>query len=293
MPISRFFMKPPLSLFSSFIALTFLLMLFAACTTIEIGESDAFDNHPTVTPQSYQSPVFTLTEHTISTPDGETLNAWHLRRDDAIGTVLYFGGNGFLMVKALPWIQAYEQLPVNLMLFDYRGYGLSSGSPSVEGILTDARAVHEFLITELGAEQNRIILHGHSMGSLVTGRMLSELMPAAYIMESPISEVRSWTRRLVPWLLRPFIRFRFDEAITAQNNLERVAASDLPALFVTGTADQITPKRMAKELYAASASPLKQLSLIEGGGHNDLPTFQQYRAALLGFVNGVFETQTP
>lgn len=277
----------PMPVLKYLIAAFLLPVFFLACTTIEIRESDAFDNHPTVTPQSYSSEIFTLSEHTVETDDGEALNAWHLQREGALGTVLYFGGNGFLLVKSLPWIQAYETLPVNLVLFDYRGYGLSTGSPSVDGIFTDAQSVYEFLISELNADPERIILHGHSMGSLVTGRMLSELKPAAFIMESPITEINDWTRRLVPLLLRPFIRFRFDEAISQQNNLTRIAASELPALFITGTDDQITPERMAKQLYEASPSPDKTLRLIEGGGHNDLPLSQHYRDALLAFLEGV------
>ncbi|AXJ01558.1 hypothetical protein CYPRO_2312 [Cyclonatronum proteinivorum] len=279
--------------FPAFSAFIISLALLTSCTTIEISERDAFDNHPTVTPQSYTSEHFTLTEYAVPTADGETLNAWHLKREDALGTVLYFGGNGFLLVKALPWIQAYEQLPVNLLLFDYRGYGLSTGSPSVEGLFTDARTMHTFLTSELGASPDRILLHGHSMGSLVAGRMLSELNPAGYIMESPISEVRDWTRRLVPWLLRPFIRLSFDEVITAQNNIDRVSASTAPALFITGTDDQITPMRMAKELHDVSASTVNTLYLVEGGGHNDLPTFDTYGEALLKFMTEVFETPAP
>ncbi|MCH8557452.1 MAG: alpha/beta hydrolase [Balneolia bacterium] len=270
-------------------ALFFLL----SCTTIDITEQDAFDNHRTVTPESFRSDVFTLTETEISTSDGETLNAWWFTRDDAEATVLYFGGNGFLLVKARPWIRHFEQVPVNVLMFDYRGYGLSSGSPSVDGLIDDSRSAFQFLTETQGISGESIVLHGHSMGSFMAGRLANETNAAGYILESPISNVRDWTRRLVPWLLRPFIRFSVDDAIGSQNNVTNVETTQIPLFIVTGGDDQVTPKVMAEKLYEASASPKKTLKIVRGGGHNDLPESQEYTRAYKEFLQSLFPDLNP
>lgn len=265
-------------------ALITVLFLISACTTIEINEQDAFDNHRTLTPESFDNSAFTLQNHTFDTDDGVSLNSWFLLRDDAEATVLYFGGNGFLMVKSRPLIEAYSTMPVNLILFDYRGYGLSSGDPSVEGIQTDAQTMFK-TVQKLAEERSTpLFMHGHSMGSFLSGYIADRENVAGYILESPISEVNSWTKNLVPWLLRPFVRFDIDSSITSQNNLERVSAVNHPLLIIGGSDDDITPFSMAEELLTASASTQKDLVKIEGGTHNDLPYFENYFNSINSFI---------
>ncbi len=266
----------------------FLASAFAfGCTTIEIEEADAFDNHKTVTPASFSSSYLTHTELTIPTVDDEKINAWWLHREDAEFTILYSGGNGFLLVKSLPWIQAWEELPVNILLFDYRGYGLSTGTPTVDGIMTDSDAVFQFAIDSLGVDSDRIIFHGHSMGSFVASRTAETHGAAALILESPITEPQSWGRMMIPWLLRPFIRVRFDDNIAGQSNLDRIRNIDMPLLIITGDDDQITPSRMARELFDESPSQQKKILKIKNGGHNNLPKKREYRSALADFIEGL------
>jgi fermentation-respiration switch protein FrsA (DUF1100 family) len=261
-----------------------LLLLYSSCTTIEINEEDAFDNHQTVTPESFNSDVLELSNQTVVTDDGLELDTWTLTRPDAEATLLYFGGNGFLMVKSRPVIQAYSTMPVNLVLFDYRGYGLSSGEPTVAGVESDARAMFSYADSLSEALSQPMYIHGHSMGSFLSSYTAERNDVAGYILESPVSEVSGWTKRLVPWLLRPFVRFDIDSDIASQNNLDRVSSIQKPLLIIGGTDDNITPFEMAEELYEESASADKTLKSIDGGAHNDLPYFDEYAIAIQTFI---------
>lgn len=263
------------------------LFLFSACTTIEISEGDAFDAHRTITPATFNISPFTLNEIELETEDGETLNGWYLTREDAKATVVYYGGNGFLMVKSRPLIQAYSGLNVNLLLFDYRGYGLSSGEPTVEGVKSDARSAYEYTAGLGNSSDDPIIVHGHSMGAFLSSYIAGEYSVDGYIMESPISEVKQWTKKLVPWILRPFIRFDVAEQLAEQSNLENVSGLETPLLIIGGTSDDVTPYFMAEDVYEAASSTSKKLVEIEGGTHNNLPTFQKYRDELKNFVEGL------
>jgi pimeloyl-ACP methyl ester carboxylesterase len=265
---------------------SFIFVVISSCTTIELGEDDAFDNHRTVTPASFSSDVFKLEEYDVETPDGELLNAWWLTREDALGTVLYFGGNGFLLVKSRIMKEAYETFPVNVLFFDYRGYGLSTGTPSIEGLLTDIESIRRFATEELGQESERIIYHGHSMGSFMAARLAEQHEAAGYILESPVTNVDDWTGRMVPFLLKPFVRFDIQDDIAAQDNMSRVKRTEMPLLIISGDEDPVTPSGMAEDLYEASSTPSdeRQLRLIEGGGHNDLPDFESYRNAVRAFL---------
>lgn len=270
------------SIFSLFLCTALLL---ASCTTIEITERNAFDAHRTITPATFHVPPFEFEQMKLETIDGETLDAWYLSQEDAVATVVYFGGNGHLLVKSRALIHAYSTIPVNLFLFDYRGYGLSSGDPSVYGVQQDSRTAFN-RAEELARESGTMLfVHGHSMGSFLASHMAEENSVDGYILESPVTEVRTWTRRLVPWILRPFIRFEIDEPIREQSNLSRVASIEVPLLILAGTADEVTPIRMAEELIEASASPSRELVRISGGGHNNLPEQSSYRLALNRFLN--------
>ena len=261
--------------------------MISACTTIEISEGDAFDAHRTITPATFNIAPFTLNEIELETDDNETLNSWYLTRDDAKATVVYFGGNGFLMVKSRPLIQAYADMNVNLLLFDYRGYGLSSGEPTVKGVKTDAMSAYEVAVSKLSSDkdEHRIIVHGHSMGAFLSSYISGENRVDGYIMESPVSEVKQWTKKLVPWILRPFVRFDIAEEIAAQSNLENVSDVESPLLIIGGSSDDVTPFSMAEEVYEASVSPNKKLVEIEGGTHNNLPEFSKYRDELKSFFD--------
>jgi uncharacterized protein len=272
---------------SIFFLLLILSLLIASCATIEITEKDAFDAHRTVTPETFNIEPYRLHDITLQTEDGEELDAWFMERDDAQATVVYYGGNGFLMVISRSLIEAYRDVPVNIMLFDYRGYGRSTGTATVRGLQTDARVAYNYARSGSPSPQETIIVHGHSMGSFLSAMIAEENEVAGYILESPITEVNSWTRRLVPWIARPFVRFRIDPLIQEQNNLERVARIDLPVLMTGGSFDDVTPFRMATELHEASASTNKRLVEINGAKHNDLPRFRQYREALAEFYRGL------
>ncbi len=262
----------------------FIFSILAACTTIEIAEPDVFDRHSTISADQFPLYDYQLHEMEIETEDGETLHSWFLERKDADATIIYFGGNGFLMMKSRSLIDAYSALPVNLVMFDYRGYGRSSGTPTVDGIKADARAVYEAVRNNFPAEPGPIYLHGHSMGTFMAAYMAQSHETAGYILESPITNVDQLTRQLVPWLLRPFIRFSIDQPVKDENNLARVSRIEVPLLVIGGERDEITPLSMAKELYRESSSVNKELVKIEQGTHNDLPNFEVYRSALTDFI---------
>lgn len=254
------------------------------CTTIEISESDVFDRHSTISADQFPLHDYQLHEMEIVTGDGETLHSWFLERNGAYATVIYFGGNGFLMVKSRSLINTYSSLPVNLVLFDYRGYGRSTGTPDVAGIKTDARAVYEAVRNDFPADTGPLYLHGHSMGTFLAAYVADTHETAGYILESPITNVAQMTRQLVPWLLRPLIRFKIDQPVKDENNLTRVSNIEVPFLLIGGARDEITPFSMAEELYRESASAKKELVKIERGTHNDLPNFEIYRRVLADFL---------
>lgn len=256
-----------------------LILFITACTTIEIKESDVFDNHQTITPASFSYQNLLLSEHTVPSSDDVDLNVWLFKRDDAKATILYTGGNGFLMVKSYMLISSLSELPVNIVLFDYRGYGQSSGTPTISGLKSDSEAVYKFISKDPELSSVPLIIHGHSMGSFLASYLADTHGADALVLESPISNPDHWTSNLLPFFLKPFIRFSVDEAIAKEDNMAVIERWQKPLLILIGDSDDITPAFMSERLFELSSSEYKNMILFENGGHNDLPKYEKYRDA--------------
>ncbi|MEM8610332.1 MAG: alpha/beta fold hydrolase [Myxococcota bacterium] len=282
------------------LATLLLAVLFAACTEIPITEADAFQNKRTITPATFDVPGFTLTQHRVPLADvaipdsldadSLALDAWFMRHNDARGTVLYFGGQGFLMVTFADFIEAMAQHRVNLFMVDYRGYGMSDGTPTVAGLKADGLAIYDYVQTLDGVDPNRIVLHGHSMGTFMATYVAREgaRAPAGLLLESPVTTVEGLTSTLVPALLKPLLSFDIDDALQGENNPARVAELTMPTLVIVGSEDNITPPKLAEEVYDASAGQPKTRVEVEGGGHNGLEAYEAFHEALADFFDTAF-----
>lgn len=255
---------------------------------MSFGKKRLLTSSAAISPAYFAGSAYDIEEIDFFSGDTLLLDGWYIKQDSSIGTVLYFGGNGFVMVTSFHIINSIIEQNVDLMIFDYRGYGKNPGNPTVAGLREDGLAACDFLTRERGVDAKKLILHGHSLGSFVAFYVAEERDAAGLVLESPVTDVKDWTGRLVPWLLKPFVRFDIDPVLKENNNIERLSGLDIPLLIVTGKSDQITPAGMAEKLYEKAASGKKDLVVIENGGHNDLPQRAEYRAALQHFYQAVF-----
>jgi hypothetical protein len=264
-------------------------ILFCACGGgIPLDEDAVFQPRESLTPGTFAYENATLEEVFFEAEDGTRLNAWHIDRDESVATVLYFGGQGFNLVLSRAFVsEMLAEVPVDLFMVDYRGYGRSGGEPSVEKLKSDAVRAHEFLTERRGVDPATIVVHGHSMGTFVASYVATRKTVAALVMESGVTDVDGWTRALVPWYLRLFLKFDVSEALAEESNLERIRQIEVPTLFLVGSNDPITPPELSEKLHRESAADDKQLVEVEGGDHNGLYEYEAYRDAYEGFARGL------
>jgi alpha-beta hydrolase superfamily lysophospholipase len=262
-----------------FLLVVALALFGAGCSTIQIDEEDVFIPKPSVTPESFAVDGVQLHEHYFAVNDSVSLNAWHLTQPEAEATVLFFGGNGFYLVQSLGYIRALTGLPVNALLWDYRGYGTSDGSPSVPAFKADALAAYQFATDSLGADPSQLLLHGHSLGTFLASYVATEREAAGVVLENPATDVQGWVRSVIPWYIRLFVNVEIAATLRQESNLERLRTLDRPLLIVGGTEDQVTAPEMARTLHEEASSADKQLVMVDGGGHNELYKDEAYKAA--------------
>ncbi len=265
-----------------------LFLILTGCTTIPLTEKDAFDIKRTISPDFFKNNHYNLQEVFFNS-DSLTLKGWHISQPQARGTVLYYGGNGFTMVTSYHIITSIIEQGVNLMVFDYRGYGENPGKPSLNGLKSDGLAAYDFLLNKAGLSANQIILHGHSLGTFIATYVATQRNSNGLVLECPITDAQDWTDRLVPWLLKPFVSFEIDSVLLVNSNLQNIQKIDVPLLVLAGEEDNITPPSMAEDLHKMAKIGEKTLITIKQGGHNNLPQKEQYKESIRSFYDRQFQ----
>jgi hypothetical protein len=258
-------------------------MVLTTCTTIEIKEQDIFDIKRTISPEYFSQSGLELDEVTFETEKDMPLNGWFIRHPSARGTVLFYGGNGFLKETAHYIIKSITDQQMNLFIFNYRGYGKNPGTPSISGLKADGVAAYQYLVTERKISPSQIIIHGHSLGTLV-GLYVAEKNPSAgLVLESPLTDAEHFTEEIMPKFLKPFIQFKVDSTLLMDSNIDRISKIQVPLLILVGKEDPITPPAMAKKLYRVAVSREKRLMVLKDGNHNDLPQREDYQSIISDF----------
>lgn len=193
----------------------------------------------------------------LSASDGEKLHAWYLPASAPLGAVVVCHGNAGSIEQRLELAQAFVQMGFTALLFDYRGYGRSSGSPSEAGTYLDAEAACDALRARV---QVPIAAYGESLGGAVALELARRRPLAAMIVENAFTSLPDVGARAYPWLpVRLLSRIRYD-------NLGKIGALSLPVLVIATPGDEIVPFEHGRALFAAAREPKRFLET--SGEHN-------------------------
>ncbi|PRP90170.1 Alpha/beta hydrolase family protein [Enhygromyxa salina] len=213
----------------------------------------------------------------ITTEDGETLSAWYLPAapggalEQLPWVVLYCHGNGGNIGGRMGVLTGLRALGLSVLIFDYRGYGHSSGRPTVAGTRLDVLAAWRYLVDERGYEPSEIVMWGRSLGGAVAidqaARVTEAGMPpAALVVESSFTSTLDIGRELYPWLPVGWFGRKLDYP-----SRERIGEVTAPVLLAHSPDDDLIPAEHGQALReAAAAGSALRVEFVElGGGHND------------------------
>jgi hypothetical protein len=197
----------------------------------------------------------------LNTSDGISLHGWYIPAPQPHGTVLFLHGNAGNISHRLDSVQMFHRLGYSTLIFDYRGYGDSGGTPTEQGTYRDAEAAWRYLIEQRHIPSCRIVLFGESLGGAVAAWLAARQKPAALVIASGFTSVPDFAQHIYPYLpVRWLARIRYD----TRENLRSVAA---PVLIAHSPEDEIIPFEHGRALFAAANPP--KLFLELAGGHND------------------------
>lgn len=222
------------------------------------------------------------TDLEIRTGDRETLHGWWFRTEgERIGHVLLFHGNAGNIGDRLLHAQLLTEAGLDVLSFDYRGYGRSTGRPDEEGTYRDARAARAVLLGLDGVNEDRVVYVGESLGGAVAVALAREAPPGALVLASTFTSVRDMARLHYPVIPAAVVP-------DAYPSLERIRGLESPLLLIHGDRDEIVPVEQGRALFDAAPEP-KRLRIFPGLGHNDLITRagDEWAGAIAGWAREV------
>ncbi|KAH1097822.1 hypothetical protein J1N35_014743 [Gossypium stocksii] len=219
----------------------------------------------------------------LSTKRGNEIVAMYVKNPSASLTVLYSHGNAADIGQMYHiFTELSVHLNVNLMGYDYSGYGQSSGKPSEQDTYADIEAAYKCLEEMYGIKQEDTILYGQSVGSgpaLELAIRLPHLR--AVILHSPIL---SGLRVMYP--VKRTLWFDI------YKNIDKIPLVDCPVLVIHGTEDEVVNFSHGKQLWELCKEKYEPLWL-KGGNHCDLELYPEYLRHLRKFISAIEKLQRP
>eukprot|EP00249_Psilotum_nudum_P012642 c23896_g1_i1 orf=307-1221(+) len=213
----------------------------------------------------------------LHTKRGQDIVALFVRNPSARLTLLYSHGNATDLGQMYDlFVELSIHLRVNLMGYDYAGYGQSTGKPSEYNTYADIEAAYECLERDYGLKQEDIILYGQSVGSGPTLDLATRLPNLrAVVLHSPIlSGLR---------VMYPVKRtYWFD----IYKNIDKIGQVNCPVLIMHGTSDEVVDCSHGKHLWDLCKEKYEPLWL-KGGGHCNLELYPEYIRHLRKFMSYV------
>ncbi len=207
------------------------------------------------------------------------IHAWLIKTAKPRATVLFCHGNAGTISHRIETAQMYLQLGLDVLLFDYSGYGMSSGKPSEKAFYANSEAAWRHLTLERGIPSEKIIAIGRSLGGPVAAKTATIHSPGLCVLESTFTSVSDMAALKFPFFpLKFLIRTKFP-------TMDYVREMKCPLLVVHSRDDKIIPFRMGERIFSGYSGPKEFLAL--SGGHNEtyFENPEQYCEALDRFIS--------
>jgi alpha-beta hydrolase superfamily lysophospholipase len=256
------------------------VLLFAGVWAFQ--ETILFHGRTAETTQTPESRHWPYEDVWIYVRGGRT-HGWWLPVENARGAVLFSHGSGKNISHYLDDAACFRDNGFSVLLYDYGGYGQSTGSPSESRCYTDIQAMWKHLVQERKIASERIVLAGCSMGGGVTADLAARVKPGAVILESTFQSIPDAAAETLWWLpVKALTRTQF-------RSIDKVSRIQCPVLVVHSKDDTVVPFDQGRRLYEAIRTPKQFVEIHGGHSTGKFSSKDVYGTALKQFLDECFK----
>jgi len=303
------------------ICLMLLPLLMSACQTLTIDESFVFQPGQFGDPNAVRNTQMRY-ESIFSEPTDIDIDVWadgqkakhHIRSNEFVKSrvthdvlksaqahiaitrverpsvarplVVHCGGNASDRYESGS-LYAQKIIPfADVLMFDYPGYGESSGRADAQSLRDANRMIADYVKTDL-AGRRPLILWGHSLGGFVCADMVQHFSGVdGIILETTATNAQDVSEAVVPWYAKIFVRPQVAESLSAYDMVETLREVDTPILILGAAKDKTLPVELSRKLAEGLSSAGRDVTYIEfpDGNHISVPTQTNYRSVVEGFM---------
>jgi uncharacterized protein len=199
-------------------------------------------------------------------PDGERLHGWYFAVPRAKKTILISHGNAGCIQHHFVLYPLLLQSGCSVFMYDYEGFGESTGSPNVTKVCQDAVASFDYLTNKLKWKPSDVIIYGESVGAAVTSELSKKRLAGGIILQSPFTSLPDVGADKI-FFIRFYPEWLFPTPTLS--NLDIMKLPHPPLLIIHGMKDETLPYRYSEQIMANAAFP-KTLVLLPNAGHTDV-----------------------
>ena len=202
--------------------------------------------------------------------DGARLNGLVFEHPEPRGVILYFHGNAGALDSWGDVAEDFSAFPYHFVIFDYRGYGKSTGVNASEAQMqADGLAIFKYARARYSDLEMTII--GRSLGTGIASWLAKQIQPQLLILETPYVTLPKLVKIIYPFVPTFLVRYEFD-------NERWIRDANYPVHLIHGNRDQLIPHRCSESL--ARLGNHVSMHTIHNAEHNNLSSFRAYHEAL-------------
>lgn len=227
-------------------------------------------------------PGYELHQISLSSKDGSvTLTGLFFDKEDSNDLLYFIPGNGMkISLGGIETMKNLAQLDQDMIVFDRRGLGASSGNATVQSLLSDADEQIEYIRQKVRPDS--ITVHGFSLGSFIATQVARKHPIDRLVLQGAATNANEWVDAIMAWYIKPFVSVEIDkDIIDLDNKLVLAKEYKGPLLIISAEQDEQVPSCLSEELYKQSSSEDKQLIIVKGANHgnmfSDATVVQKYK----------------
>tara|TARA_Y100000768_G_scaffold209036_1_gene157450 strand:+ start:3000 stop:3752 length:753 start_codon:yes stop_codon:yes gene_type:complete len=209
-------------------------------------------------------------------------------QDASYDNIIFFHGNGELAEEYEDVSKIYKNFKINLIVADFRGYGMSDGVPTRDNLIADAPKIFDYISKDLNSKDciGKRLVMGRSLGSASALEIVLQdydsidgcIIESGFATEFPLFDLFG---------LNPD-DFNF-KASDGFNNLFKAKGCEKPLLVIHAKNDHIVPFSEGELIYKVAPSKNKDMLLVENANHNNIINCigLEYFQAIRRFIDSI------